>query len=78
MRITDNIELDGEPMIYRNDYDKALLKCLEALVSMTVKVAVWASDDRISEQEGKDFGFAYDMWKSAYHELKNAMNGDEL
>ena len=78
MRTTDNIELDGEPMIDRNDYDKALLKCLEALVSMTVKVAVWASDDRISEQEGKDFGFAYDMWKSAYHELKNAMNGDAL
>lgn len=65
-------------MIDRNDYDKALLKCLEALVSMTTQVAVWASDDRVSEQEGKDFDFAYDMWKSAYHELKNAMNGDEL
>lgn len=65
-------------MIDRNDYDKALLKCLEALVNMTVQVAVWAGDDRVSEQEGKDFGFAYDMWKSAYHELKNAMNGDEL
>lgn len=65
-------------MIDRNDYDKALLKCLEALVNMTTQVAVWASYDRISEQEGKDFDFAYDMWKSAYNELKNTMNRDEL
>ena len=66
-------------MIDRNDYDKALLKCLEALVSMTTQAAVWAGDDRrVSEQEAKEFGFAYDIWKSAYHELKNAMNGDEL
>lgn len=65
-------------MIDTNDYDKALLKCLEALVSMTTQVAVWAGDDRVSEQEAKDFDFAYDMWKAAYHELKNAMNGDEL
>ena len=63
-------------MIDRNDYDKALLKCLEALISMTTRVAVWASDDRVSEQEAKDFDFVYDMWKSAYKDLKHAMNGD--
>lgn len=65
-------------MIDTNDYDKALLKCLEALVSMTTQVAVWAGDNRVSEQEAKEFDFAYDMWKSAYHDLKQAINGDEL
>lgn len=59
-----------------NYYDKALLKCLEALVSMTTQVAVWAGDNRVSEQEAKEFGFAYDMWKSAYQDLKHVMNGD--
>ena len=78
MSTIDNIELDGEPMIDRNDYDKALLKCLEALSSMVTLVAVIVDDGRMSEQEGRAFNRTYDMWKSAYHELKNAMNGDEL
>ena len=65
-------------MIDRNDYDKALLKCLEALISMTTRAAVWASDDRVSEQEAEEFNNAYYMWVSAYHDLKQAMNGDEL
>jgi hypothetical protein len=65
-------------MIDRNDYDKALLKCLEALISMTTRVAVWASDDRVSEQEAEEFNNVYYMWISAYHDLKQAMNGDEL
>lgn len=60
------------------DYNKALLKCLEALISMTTKIAVWASDNRVSEQEAESFNYAYDMCISAYHELKQAMNGDEL
>lgn len=65
-------------MTNANDYDKALLKCLEALVSMATRVAVWAGDNRVSEQEAKEFGFAYDMWKSAYHDLRQAIDGDEL
>lgn len=78
MRITDNIELDGEPMIDRNDYDKTLLKCLEALVSMTTHVAVCAgyTIEESPEQEAKDFNFEYDMWKAAYQDLKRIMNGD--
>lgn len=59
-----------------NDYDKALLKCLEALENMTTRVAAWASDDRVSEQEAKEFNFAYYRWKAAYQVLKNTMNGD--
>ena len=65
-------------MINTNNYDKALLKCLEALISMTIRVALWASEDRVSEQEAKVFNNAYYMWVSAYHDLKQAMNGDEL
>ena len=64
-------------MIYANDYDKALLKCLDTLISMTIKIALWASDDsRISEQEAEEFNYTYCMWISAYHELKQTMNGD--
>ena len=65
-------------MIDTNDYDKALLKCLETLSSMVALVAVIVDDGRISEQEGRAFNRAYDMWQSAYNELKNAMNRDEL
>ena len=66
-------------MIDRNDYDKALLKCLEALISMITRATVWAGDDRrASEQEVEEFNNVYYMWLSAYHELKQAMNGDEL
>ena len=66
-------------MIDRNDYDKALLKCLEALISMITRATVWAGDDRrASEQEVEEFNNVYYMWVSAYHDLKQAMNGDEL
>ena len=66
-------------MIDRNDYDKALLKCLEALISMITRATVWAGDDRrASDQEVEEFNNVYYMWVSAYHELKQAMNGDEL
>ena len=36
-----------------SEYDKALLKCLEALSSMVTLVAVLVDDGRISEQEGR-------------------------
>lgn len=78
MRTTDNIELDGEPMIDRNDYDKALLKCLEALSSMVALVAVIVDDGRMSEQEGRAFNREYSKWNAAHQNLMRAMKDDEL
>ena len=59
------------------DYDKALLKCLEALGSMVALVAVLIDDGRISEQEGRAFNRAYSKWNAAYQDLMRAMREDE-
>lgn len=59
------------------EYDKALLKCLEALSSMVALVAVFVDDGRISEQEGRAFNRAYSKWDAAYQDLVRAMKEDE-
>lgn len=58
-----------------SDYDKALLKCLEALSSMVALVAVHVDDGRMSEQEGRAFSRAYSKWNAAYQDLVRAMKG---
>lgn len=60
------------------DYNKDLLKCLEALSSMVSLVAVIVDDGRMSEQDGRAFNRAYREWNAAYQDLKRIMNGDEL
>ena len=55
------------------EYDKALLKCLEALSSMVALVAVRVDDGRMSEQEGRAFHRAYSKWNAAYQDLVRAM-----
>lgn len=59
------------------EYDKALLKCLEALSSMVALVAVIVDDGRMSEQEGRAFNREYSKWNVAYQDLMRAMNEDE-
>ena len=59
------------------EYDKALLKCLEALSSMVALVAVLVDDGRMSEQEGRAFNRAYSKWNAAYQDLMRAMREDE-
>ena len=56
-----------------SDYNKALLKCLEALSSMVSQVAVIVDDGRMSEQEGRAFNRTYGKWKAAYQDLVRAM-----
>ena len=58
-----------------SDYNKALLKCLEALSSMVSLVAVIVDDGRMSEQEGRAFNRAYSKWNAAYQDLMQAMKG---
>lgn len=58
-----------------SEYDKALLKCLEALSSMVALVAVHVDDGRMSEQEGRAFSRAYSKWNAAYQDLVRAMKG---
>lgn len=55
------------------EYDKALLKCLEALSSMVSLVAVIVDDGRMSEQEGRAFNRTYSKWNAAYQDLVRAM-----
>ena len=59
-----------------SDYNKALLKCLEALSSMVSLVAVIVDDGRMSEQEGRSFNRAYGKWNAAYQDLMRAMKED--
>lgn len=56
-----------------SEYDKALLKCLEALSSMVALVAVIVDDGRMSEQEGRTFNRTYDKWNAAHQDLMRAM-----
>lgn len=58
------------------EYDKALLKCLEALSSMVSLVAVIVDDGRMSEQEGRAFNRAYSKWNVAHQDLMRAMKED--
>lgn len=60
-----------------SEYDKALLKCLAALSSMVVLVAVIVDDGRMSEQEGREFNRTYDKWHAAHQDLMRAMKDDE-
>ena len=55
-----------------SEYDKALLKCLEALSSMVALVAVHVDDGRMSEQEGRAFSRAYSKWNAAHQDLMRA------
>lgn len=59
-----------------SDYNKALLKCLEALSSMVSMVAVIVDDGRMSEQEGRAFNRAYSKWNVAHQDLMRAMKED--
>ena len=59
-----------------SDYNKALLKCLEALSSMVSLVAVIVDDGRMSEQEGRSFNRSYSKWNVAYQDLMRAMKED--
>ena len=59
------------------DYDKALLKCLEALSSMVSQVAVIVDDGRMSEQEGRAFNREYSKWNAAHQDLVRAMKEGE-
>lgn len=56
-----------------SDYDKALLKCLEALSSMVALVAVHVDDGRMSEQEAWAFNRTYGKWNAAYQDLVRAL-----
>lgn len=60
-----------------SDYNKALLKCLEALSSMVSLVAVIVDDGRMSEQEGRAFNRAYSKWNAAHQDLVREMKEDE-
>ena len=60
-----------------SDYNKALLKCLEALSSMVSLVAVIVDDGHMSEQEGRAFHRAYSKWNAAYQDLVRAMKDGE-
>lgn len=59
-----------------SEYDKALLKCLEALSSMVSQVAVFAGE-HISEQEAGAFNRAYSKWNASHQDLVRAMKEDE-
>ena len=59
------------------EYDKALLKCLEALSSMVALVAVIVDDGRISEQEGRAFNREYSKWNVAHQDLVRVMKEDQ-
>lgn len=59
-----------------SDYNKALLKCLEALSSMVSLVAVIVDDGHMSEQEGRAFNRTYSKWNVAHQDLMRAMKED--
>ena len=58
------------------EYDKALLKCLEALSSMVSQVAVFVGE-HMSEQEAGAFNRTYGKWNAAHQDLVRAMKEDE-
>ena len=58
-----------------NEYDKALLKCLEALSSMVSQVAV-SDGEHMSEQEAVTFNRTYSAWNVAHQDLMQAMKED--
>ena len=58
-----------------NEYDKALLKCLEALSSMVSQVAV-SVGEHMSEQEAVAFSRTYSKWNVAHQDLMRAMEED--
>lgn len=59
-----------------SEYDKALLKCLEALSNMVSQVAVFVGE-HMSEQEAGAFNRTYGKWNAAHQDLVRAMKEDE-
>lgn len=59
-----------------SDYEKALLKCLEAFSSMVTQVAVLCGE-RPSEKEVRSFNRAYGKWNAAHQDLERAMKEGE-
>lgn len=55
-----------------SEYDKALLKCLEALSSMVTQIAVFVGE-HMSEQEAEAFNRTYGKWNAAHQDLMRAM-----
>lgn len=59
-----------------SEYDKALLKCLEALSSMVSQVAVFVGE-HMSEQEAGAFNRTYGKWNAAHQDIVRAMKDGE-
>lgn len=58
-----------------SEYDKALIKCLEALSSMVSQVAVFVGE-HMSEQEAGAFNRTYSKWNVAHQDLMREMEKD--